>query len=220
MPPPTEPKIYHIVHVDRLASIVTDGALWSEAVLQRRARSGTTIGMGTIKQRRLTTPVKCRPGLNVGDCVPFYFCPRSVMLYMIHMANRSRTRLSRRPGTYRASGSRPARGGGLGGTARSSMGLHPFQRGLALFQGPLRTRAIGRNRLGCRSSTGLAGPLPRKASGVPSRAFLSLGSGPACRRTFPARSGAGARSHAGERTPARHRDQARVVLLMQGDGHR
>ena len=43
--------------------------------------------MGTIKQRRLTTPVVCRPGLNVGDCVPFYFCPRSVMLYVIHMAN-------------------------------------------------------------------------------------------------------------------------------------
>ncbi len=26
-------------------------------------------------------------GLHVGDCVPFYFCPRSVMLYVIHMAN-------------------------------------------------------------------------------------------------------------------------------------
>ena len=87
MPPPTEPKIYHIVHMDRLASIVADGALWSDAELQRRARPGTTIGMSTIKQRRLTTPVKCRPGLKVGDCVPFYFCPRSVMLYMIHMAN-------------------------------------------------------------------------------------------------------------------------------------
>ena len=87
MPPPAAPKIYHIVHVDRLASIVADGALWSDAELQRRARPGTTIGMSAIKQRRLTNPVKCRPGLNVGDCVPFYFCPRSVMLYLIHRAN-------------------------------------------------------------------------------------------------------------------------------------
>lgn len=87
MPLPAEPKIYHIVHVDRLVSIVADGGLWSDAFLQARARPGTTIGMGTIKQRRLTTPVECRPGLNVGDCVPFYFCPRSVMLYVIHMAN-------------------------------------------------------------------------------------------------------------------------------------
>lgn len=87
MPPPAEPKIYHIVHVDRLASIIGDGALWSDAALQRRARPGTVIGMSTIKRRRLTYPVKCRPGLNVGDCVPFYFCPRSIMLYVIHMAN-------------------------------------------------------------------------------------------------------------------------------------
>ena len=43
--------------------------------------------MSEIKQRRLTNPVKCRPGLSVGECVPFYFCPRSVMLYVIHMAN-------------------------------------------------------------------------------------------------------------------------------------
>ena len=87
MPPPPEPKIYHIVHVDRLASIVADGALWSDAALQQRARPGTTIGMNAIKQRRLANPVKCRPGLNVGDCVPFYFCPRSVMLYVIHRAD-------------------------------------------------------------------------------------------------------------------------------------
>jgi hypothetical protein len=27
------------------------------------------------------------PGLFVGECVPFYFCPRSIMLYLIHRAN-------------------------------------------------------------------------------------------------------------------------------------
>ena len=43
--------------------------------------------MSGIKQRRMTNPVKCRPGLSVGECVPFYFCPRSVMLYLIHMGN-------------------------------------------------------------------------------------------------------------------------------------
>ena len=67
MPPPAEPKIYHIVHVDRLASIVADGALWSDAVLQRRAPPGTTIGMSHIKQRRLTYQLNSRPGLRVGE---------------------------------------------------------------------------------------------------------------------------------------------------------
>ena len=66
MPPPAEPKIYHIVHVDRLASIVADGGLWSDAALQRRARPGTTIGMSHIKQWRLTYRLKSRPGLRVG----------------------------------------------------------------------------------------------------------------------------------------------------------
>ena len=87
MPPPAEPKIYHIVHVDRLASIVADGGLWSDAALQRRERPGTTIGMSTIKQRRLMYQLNSHPGLRVGECVPFYFCPRSVMLYLIHRAN-------------------------------------------------------------------------------------------------------------------------------------
>lgn len=73
MPPPAEPKIYHIIHVDRLASIVADGGLWSDAIFQVRTRPGTTISTSTIKQRRLTNPVECRPGLNVGDCVPFNF---------------------------------------------------------------------------------------------------------------------------------------------------
>ena len=84
---PPRPKIYHIAHVDRLSSIVTDGCLWCDAEVIRRAPAGTTIGMSSIKQRRLTLPLGSHPGLHVGDCVPFYFCPRSVMLYLIHQGN-------------------------------------------------------------------------------------------------------------------------------------
>jgi hypothetical protein len=43
--------------------------------------------MGSIKQRRLGLPISCHQGLRVGDCVPFYFCSRSIMLYVIHCAN-------------------------------------------------------------------------------------------------------------------------------------
>jgi len=86
MPVPPHPKIYHIVHVDNLASIVADGCLWSDAVMVQR-QGGTVIGMGGIKQRRLGLPVSCYTGLRVGDCVPFYFCSRSIMLYVIHCAN-------------------------------------------------------------------------------------------------------------------------------------
>ena len=50
MPPPARPKIYHICHVDRLASIVAGGLL-SDAEVQRLAPPGTIIGMSNIKQR-------------------------------------------------------------------------------------------------------------------------------------------------------------------------
>ena len=87
MPIPFTPKIYHIVHVDRLASIIADGVLWCDAEIRRNPRPGTTIGMPDIKERRLSNRLNSRPGLHVGNCVPFYFCPRSVMLYLIHMKN-------------------------------------------------------------------------------------------------------------------------------------
>lgn len=87
MSSPADPKIYHIVHVDRLSSIIKDGCLWCDAEIGRRALEGTIIGMPNIKKRRLKSLLASRPGLHVGDCVPFYFCPRSVMLYVISMAN-------------------------------------------------------------------------------------------------------------------------------------
>lgn len=43
--------------------------------------------MNAIKQNRLKLPVKCHVGDYVGEFVPFYFCPRSIMLYVLHMAN-------------------------------------------------------------------------------------------------------------------------------------
>lgn len=84
---PTDPKIYHIVHIDRLASIVNDGYLWCDREIVNRASPGTTIGMSGIKQRRLNLSLNSHPNMYVGDCVPFYFCPRSVMLYVLYQAN-------------------------------------------------------------------------------------------------------------------------------------
>ncbi|MBW7874860.1 MAG: DUF4433 domain-containing protein [Candidatus Cloacimonetes bacterium] len=78
------PSIYHIVHVDRLASILEDGYLYCEAIMQQNPPVGTQIGMNHIKQRRRTKELASHPGLNVGDCVPFYFCPRSIMLYLMY----------------------------------------------------------------------------------------------------------------------------------------
>ena len=66
---------------------MADGALWCDSAMRGRDDEGTTIGMNHIKDRRLRLELATHPGLHVGDCVPFYFCPRSVMLYKIHRAN-------------------------------------------------------------------------------------------------------------------------------------
>lgn len=87
MPVPAAVKIYHIVHVDKLPLIIADGYLWCDAEIVRRNAGGTTIGMRTIKQRRLGLPVTCHPGTFVGDYVPFYFCSQSVMLYLLYQGN-------------------------------------------------------------------------------------------------------------------------------------
>ena len=85
---PQNPKIYHILHVDRLASVVQEGGLYCDSETIRRHSPGTRIGLGHIKERRLNELVlRTNPSLHVGDCVPFYFCPRSVMLYLFYKDN-------------------------------------------------------------------------------------------------------------------------------------
>jgi hypothetical protein len=85
---PDRPRLYHITHVDNLAEIVADHALWSDAVMAARGGPAAAIGMSTIKRRRLEElRVKCFPDQYVGEYVPFYFCPRSIMLFLIHRAN-------------------------------------------------------------------------------------------------------------------------------------
>lgn len=87
-PVPAQPKIYHITHVDNLAAIVNDRKLVSDATMLERGGPHVTIGMSAIKRRRVEEiHVPSHPGTKVGDYVPFYFCPRSVMLFLIHKAN-------------------------------------------------------------------------------------------------------------------------------------
>ncbi|GEM90047.1 hypothetical protein ODE01S_14810 [Oceanithermus desulfurans NBRC 100063] len=43
------------------------------------------VGMSKIKRRRLEEiEVACYPGTKVGEYVPFYYCPRSIMLYILY----------------------------------------------------------------------------------------------------------------------------------------
>lgn len=58
------------------------------AVLRQRWHGAyVDIAHGHIQDRRARKQVPCDPGGNLCDYVPFYFAPRSPMLYTIHCGN-------------------------------------------------------------------------------------------------------------------------------------
>lgn len=86
--PPARPALYHITHRRNLAGILAEGCLWSDAEMVVRGGPQASIGISEIKRRRREElVVACHPGTTVGQFVPFYFCPRSVMLYLLHRGN-------------------------------------------------------------------------------------------------------------------------------------
>lgn len=83
---PAKTLIYHITHIENLPSILKDGGLNSDAVMAQR--DPKLIGYSEIKKRRLNEiHVPCCSFNYVGDFVPFYFCPRSPMLFTINKGN-------------------------------------------------------------------------------------------------------------------------------------
>lgn len=79
--------LYHITHLDNLISIVQCGGLLSNTALRDRNQGFRDISYGNIQDRRATKRVPCAAGGTLHDYVPFYFAPRSPMLYTIHKGN-------------------------------------------------------------------------------------------------------------------------------------
>ncbi len=82
---PTE--IYHITHINNLSSILKSGRLVANSGLQKQQTLYTNIAHSQIQDRRANTFVPCAAGGCLHDYVPFYFAPRSPMLYAIHKGN-------------------------------------------------------------------------------------------------------------------------------------
>ena len=86
---PVAIDLYHITDVANLPNIVAAGALLSDLALGSVEHE--VIGYGHIKQRRMTEyRVPCCGGRFVGEFVPFYYCPRSPMLFTINKGNSGR----------------------------------------------------------------------------------------------------------------------------------
>ena len=78
---PIDRFVWHFTHIDNLRQILVDGVLYCDSRVGGRLRS--EVGDRAIKADRRRYRVTCEPGGCPADYVPFYFAPRSPMLYRI-----------------------------------------------------------------------------------------------------------------------------------------
>ena len=75
--------VYHITHVDNLASLAADGCLYCDTTCAELDRRPVSIAYTDLKARRARFVVGVAAGGTLADYVPFYYAPRSPMLYVI-----------------------------------------------------------------------------------------------------------------------------------------
>lgn len=77
--------LYHITDVTNLSNIIAKGGLLSDTAISSAGGPNLMIGHDHIKTRRMTQyRVPCAGNRLVGEFVPFYYCPRSPMLYVMN----------------------------------------------------------------------------------------------------------------------------------------
>ena len=79
--------IYHITARDNLPAILAQGGLHCQKSLAKNRTKYADITHRSIQDRRAGTFVPRGPKGRLHDYVPFYFAPRSPMLYAIHKGN-------------------------------------------------------------------------------------------------------------------------------------
>jgi len=85
--------LYHITHIRNLLSIIASGGIFCDRLREQGAVENIGIAHKHIKERRKQRSVCGFMGLHVAaggtlwDYVPFYFAPRSPMLYTINQGN-------------------------------------------------------------------------------------------------------------------------------------
>nr|WP_299450824.1 DUF4433 domain-containing protein [uncultured Serinicoccus sp.] len=78
--------VWHFTRIEHLSTIIDQGLL-SDARAKDLGLMTVEVGNTDIKARRTCRQVPVEPGGVVADYAPFYFAPRSPMLYAIHRGN-------------------------------------------------------------------------------------------------------------------------------------
>lgn len=76
--------LYHITHINNLSSIIKQGGLQSHITIQQQGIKYKDVANQDIQSRRNRTKIPLGPGGILHDYVPFYFAPRSPMLYYLY----------------------------------------------------------------------------------------------------------------------------------------
>ncbi|BCL15907.1 type II toxin-antitoxin system toxin DNA ADP-ribosyl transferase DarT [Micromonospora sagamiensis] len=79
--PPEQAQIMHFTHIDNMSPILAAGRLVADSAVGERLT--TDVGSAAIKASRRAKRVPCPPGGVIADYVPFYYAPRSPMMYRI-----------------------------------------------------------------------------------------------------------------------------------------
>lgn len=75
---------YHITHLENVQSMIESRAIKSDSRRKAESIANRSIAHEHIKARRDATVVTVAQGGTLSDYAPFYFAPRSPMLYAIH----------------------------------------------------------------------------------------------------------------------------------------
>lgn len=86
MPRPVPTPVFHFTHVTHLGSILRHG-LVADSRAHGDGLLEVEVGNLDIKGQRQRCPVPIAPGGAVADYVPFYFAPRSPMMFAIDRGN-------------------------------------------------------------------------------------------------------------------------------------
>jgi ssDNA thymidine ADP-ribosyltransferase, DarT len=76
--------IYHITHISNLPAILASSGLDAKSVTREQGTSYIDIAHQNIQDRRSHVRVPIAPFGTLHDYMPFYFAPRSPMLFAIH----------------------------------------------------------------------------------------------------------------------------------------
>ena len=84
---PIPTLIYHITSITNLVSVLKSGGLYCYRTLQGNRIDYRNIAYSNIQSRRAAKSIDCGSMGTLHDYVPFYFAPRSPMLYAINQGN-------------------------------------------------------------------------------------------------------------------------------------